>query len=249
MAKSSIDEQVGGIARDLLKLEINTIIKRDMSATKMPPVRHALMDIGKSYRQELTRLQAGEWSNLESGNTPHGSLTFFNAYRAAASAKIKQMEATPPPTSEDELAQYLRSVAMLERIRDTSDQMKAILQRIGNDEHGNVEENNYTRNEVEGLTNAPRPQPLEPRLAPEHLMIIRKAWEIMTEQVLLQTVIQMDGDVITRMSPRVAELHDIALVFRIHKESVELSIEFWSKLIGLVTGFLKGLIPRFGSGG
>ena len=229
----SVKSQLGEIARDLLHLEINTIIKDDMSATKMPQVRHALMDIGKSYQQELSKLGAPTlWEVGGSGTVPHGSFDQFDKYRTSAKARIEALEAQWSTFSEQEKLSRTPDLLMFYRIRDTSDQMKGILTRL-------TDHNEHCRFDVENMGMAI--QPLEPRLTAEQLVTIRKAWEITTERILAQTIIQIDGDVITRVSPELAREAD-SIILKAHRESVQVSMDFWNQLINLVRSGLEGLL-------
>jgi hypothetical protein len=229
----SPESQLGDIARNLLTLEINTIIKDDMTATKMPQVRHALMDIGKSYQLELLKLGAPKyWPGGASGTTPHGCYDHFDCYRQSANERSKELELGLAMLPEEGRRQRERDLLMLTRIRDTSDQMKGILARAGDD-------NECTRFDVENMTMGLAP--LEPRLTAEQLVTIRKAWEITTERVVAQTVIQIDGDVITRISPELAREAD-SILLRVHRDSIQVSMDFWRDLVGLVSGALRGLL-------
>jgi hypothetical protein len=42
-----------GTARSLLDIEVNTIIRENMTAEPMPPLPHALLDIARDYAQQL----------------------------------------------------------------------------------------------------------------------------------------------------------------------------------------------------
>jgi hypothetical protein len=62
------------------------------------------------------------------------------------------------------------------------------------------------------------------------LVLIRKAWDIGTEVVVMQTVIQIDGDVVNRIQPgretgEYKPLHDL------HKDAVDISFRYWRWLI------------------
>ena len=67
-------------------------------------------------------------------------------------------------------------------------------------------------------------------LTPQQITLIRKAWEIGTERIVLQTVIQIDGDVTTRLSERFAKTPNDTLL-QIHNDSIETSTRFWSNLV------------------
>jgi hypothetical protein len=63
--------------------------------------------------------------------------------------------------------------------------------------------------------------------------VVRKAWELGLEQVLMQTIVQLDGDVVTRMTPDVAQglypdLNDL------HLEGVTKGISVWTLLLDVI---------------
>src|ERR1700760_3901864 len=45
------------VARSLLNIEINTIVRDNMTGEPMPPVPHALLDIARDYADELCALK------------------------------------------------------------------------------------------------------------------------------------------------------------------------------------------------
>jgi hypothetical protein len=60
--------------------------------------------------------------------------------------------------------------------------------------------------------------------------LIRKVWEIGTEQVVLQTVIHADGDITSRISERLLQKPNPVL-FQIHHESVQGAVGFWINIV------------------
>jgi hypothetical protein len=101
-------------------------------------------------------------------------------------------------------------------------------------------DNNYTREEIE------REHPPFP-LTTDDVVMIRKAWEIGTEVVVMQTVIQLDGDVITRINPEYAVAEQKYLQ-TIHNDNVAISLKAWGQLIGLVKDFFESIIKYFAPG-
>jgi hypothetical protein len=62
-------------------------------------------------------------------------------------------------------------------------------------------------------------------------------WEVGVETVVMQSVIQLDGDVITRIQRRYAE-QEQKHVLEFHRMSVDLSIRFWGIMANTVAVFL-----------
>jgi hypothetical protein len=72
---------------------------------------------------------------------------------------------------------------------------------------------------------------------------LSKAWELGTDTVALQTVVLIDGDIITRVSAEYAgEQHQI--VRQIHKEAVDLSMRTWELLTKTFGGLADTLFKR-----
>lgn len=100
-------------------------------------------------------------------------------------------------------------------------------------------DNNYSREEIE------QERPPFP-LTVDELVTIRKAWEIGTEVVAMQTVIQLDGDVVTRVNPEYATAEKEDEIIRtIHSDSVKVSVGYWHQLVGLVKDFFENIIKVF----
>ncbi len=70
------------------------------------------------------------------------------------------------------------------------------------------------------------------------LSIIRKAWELGTQEIAMQTVIQLDGDVVTRIQPEFMRGINKDL-FDIHNQGVATSIKYWKTLVSLIQDFIK----------
>jgi hypothetical protein len=73
-------------------------------------------------------------------------------------------------------------------------------------------------------------------LSPEEITLIRKIWEIGSQQVLLQTVVQIDGDVTSYIANQLLEMPaDLQrMILNIHSESVQTGTKSWSSLFNTV---------------
>lgn len=69
---------------------------------------------------------------------------------------------------------------------------------------------------------------------------IRKIWEIGAERVLIQTVIQVEGDVITRISPEI-QSSDKQHLLPIHQDCVKTAMQTWAALIGIAEGLISAV--------
>jgi hypothetical protein len=118
--------------------------------------------------------------------------------------------------------------SIFQRIRRNCDQLKPI-----------VSDRTITRSKI---WNAANPADVvDPATAfdPKCLVIIRKAWDIGVEIVLMQTVIQIDGDVVNRIQtgmdgPEKAELHAL------HARAVDISLRSWGTLVDTVGKIASG---------
>jgi len=219
-------EQISAIAHDLMNLEVNTIIKPNITGRKMPSPRHALIDIAKKYQVKMAALGLPLDSDIKLGG-----FDSFHKIRETARGAIKGLEATAKTRelSEEGEADFI----MLQRIKGMSDQIKSIFNALEKKRDKECK-NDFGREDIEdGL------KPL--RLNSDELVKIRKIWEMGVEEIAIQTVIQMDGDVITRVQPKHARAKNNEL-YGFHNLGVNTCISFWKELIGIVKDFLASLL-------
>lgn len=209
---------------DLFSLEVNTIIKQGMLATKMPNPAHALIDVAIDYSIALCRL-GGEPGNAEG----EASFRVFDELREGAARRARALQGlsedkavakTQMPKSLSDSA--AADVLLLCRIRDTSDQLKDI---FGKSPGGKA--TRFDRNSANDF------QPEQLPLTDKQRLVLRKAWEIGTEEVVLQTSVTLDGDVVSRIRPDYAMPEKRGFI-EAHQRGVDTSIAFWKALVNVV---------------
>ncbi len=69
-------------------------------------------------------------------------------------------------------------------------------------------------------------------LPPDQVTLVRKTWEIGIQQVLMQTVIQIDGDITCYISPELVAYRESVrkTVLEMHQESTTMATKSWSVL-------------------
>ena len=79
------------------------------------------------------------------------------------------------------------------------------------------------------------------RWDPEDLTTLRKAWELGTDEVALQTTIQIDGDVVTRVDPAfLGEQH--TRLRDMHQNGVSSAMRSWENLVDTAVKLVGGII-------
>lgn len=78
-------------------------------------------------------------------------------------------------------------------------------------------------------------------LTPEHITMVRKIWEIGMEQVLLQTSIQIDGDITSVIARNFLSMprETQSMIMKVHEDSVSSSTHIWKMLFETI-GKLAG---------
>ena len=219
-----ISNSIKELAQDLTTLEINTIIKPDMSGTTMPRTRHALIDIAKEYMSKLSDLGIP----LGGENMNPGSFDSFHRIREKARTGIADLKKS---TSKKSLNEDQESdLILLGRIRQMSDQIKGLMKSL---EKRGVESwnNDLSREEIENMS-----QDLP--LMPKELVLLRRIWDMGLEHIAMQTIIQLDGDVTTRIQAIHAD-KDGKVIHSLHTKSVDASIKFWGKIAGMLQDIIK----------
>jgi hypothetical protein len=208
------------IARDLSHLQINTIIKSHISGGAMPAIRFALCDISSRYAIKLVELSSGS-STVLTDQPNLGGYKAFDHYQAIAKKLIMELEKSD---TEDKQNLY-----MLQRIRSNSNRVKLMLHGDDAESQNELPRAQIAERMKKGLPDLP--------LAREDYSMVRKLWELGTEEVAMQTVLELDGDVVLRISPRYAGQNADA-IHKLHNASVDLSYQYWNTIIKLVAQFI-----------
>ena len=244
------------IAEDLMNLEVNTIIQTSlMTARKAPRPHHALLDI------------AGEYQGILTGALPHGFGLAPRRARRAENPQAKAWEQTFGELTVPQVAAatfrdlYVTARAGLEgsedpeketpsevkeavlwRIRRSCVDIATILDRLEYQSKSRSFDPGWafglTRQQINDQ-DITRPDDGRPDLEITHRewVMIRKVWEISIEQIAMQTVIQLDGDVVTRLCrSHATEKH--AHLWKAHMESTQVAMESWRFLVDTVGRFL-----------
>ncbi len=99
------------------------------------------------------------------------------------------------------------------------------------------------KEDVEIFRNATEEVARENELALDlrQLMVIKKANDIGTEKVVMQTLIGMDGDITTRISKLFAD-KPVPYINDLHKDAINLSVDYWKSLIKIVVDLGKSIL-------
>jgi hypothetical protein len=238
------------IAGNLLCLEVNTIIAEGMTAEKMPVAGEALIRVAQDYHRFLcNRLRELEDLGAVAASLPR--LGIDDAVRLAAfldwqvhSGDWQTFAILRRVARACEMARNVPGLhhalrpehdTIIDRIVSNCDQLKGIF--LGLDRPDMPIDQ-----EIVAL--AERNQEPLPHLGPDAIVKLRKIWEIGTETVVMQTVIQIDGDVVSRVQAGRNGTENQVL-HEIHRSAVEVSFQHWSFLVKLVEGFVDSVLGQF----
>jgi hypothetical protein len=194
-SKADFADRFGDIIRGLLSLEINTILKEGMQATRMGSPREALDDIAQGYASWL-REHGAQIA------PPGGALAadYFQYTLAIEAGKL-------PP----DLPGGGSAIAV--RIQRNSLALAAMFNKL--------------------VASDPDPGP-----DPDELVQLRKIWEIGTEQIVMQTVLWIDGDATQRIHPGYIDKSHEQLL-GLHAASVAAALGYWKSIGDLVLSFFR----------
>jgi hypothetical protein len=222
-----VGDHIQTLLENLCHLEINTIINDNITGRKMPVPEEAFVELACDYDRKLVALGAAR--GPDEGPVTGGPKEYQRLYdRALGLEKVWSAELALDPVRSANLV-------IVSRIRQTSEQILRIFtsaakrQAVGD----------YTEGEA-------RDHPIE--LLPDEIVVLRKAWELGIEDIVLQTVIQLDGDVIHRVQRQYSDGQHADLL-AIHDMAIRTSVTYWKTLVDLVGEFAGGVGRLFGSRG
>lgn len=222
-----IGEQIKTVLERLCSLEINTIVKDNMTGQKMPSPERALLELAEHYDCKLAEHGAPRLP----GTPVTGGPVEFNGLRARA-ANVIDHWSSDPALSDDHRAELM----LFYRIRDTSEQLTRIFEAAAR------------RGNPVGDHASPDIAAHPVELAADEIVVLHKAWDLDLEQIALQTVIHLDGDVMHRVSPRCTN-GSAAPLLSAHDAALRTSISYWKTLVEIVGDFLGGIARTLGQRG
>lgn len=249
---SDLVEQIREMAHDLVTLEINTIIKSNMTAERMPTVPNALLDIARDYMKAFEALRADltpifatdgpeEWPSRrvilveDEGFVGYPPLPdpvlfgkLFECLRWGAKNTRHEFAAQKRPLSDSDRT-------LLERIDSNCDTLRTLLDR-----YPALREGKVSQADIRADRDVYKPAP---RLSARDLLIVKKVWEINVEEVVMQTSVQLDGDIVSRISQEIAaDKERMAQILAIHQQGVETGLGNWRALADAVVAVVRGMV-------
>lgn len=216
-------DQLRGLAVDLSRIEVNTIYKENMSCGAMGELRDGLCEIGRQYLSYLRNSldvkdelpvdekYFTEWINFFKGVCDEATDRYTEL-------KGEEIFVSKLPLDDQKIAYTLQRIAsQSESVREALERARG---RLVSD--GGMEEKPHFNL---GSLNAGEITP------------IRKAWELGLEQVVVQSVIHLDGDVITRIS-ETAIARDPTPLLQVHNNSVSQALNYWGTIFDVVRKFI-----------
>lgn len=268
-----------GLVANLTKLEINTIIKENLTARKMPDPGNAILDIALTYAWKLNAsgFDFDAWFSdpllANSGKALAGKERLAELRSLEAELAERARLFVPDFVRKDLGAEQrgfddslitidaktfiaLRWAAwvisqhpdvtakrqvILSRIRQNSDQMKNLVLRLyGQKQFEQIF--GCSRSSLNRIADDPRAQARDVvQIDPRDMTLLRKTWEIGVQEVVAQTVIDLDGDTITYISRRYTN-PSWGHMLEVHRLGVQSAVGYWGNLIDAMRRFLTDLV-------
>jgi hypothetical protein len=224
----------------------------------MPTLPHALLDIAETYRGFLTqKLDLTSFWNLSNQLRPTWQPEYhrnemieqtqlkittgpdtFDKLRWAATRALWAIENTPEGNRYFDHSERI----ILIRIRRNSDQLKNIIYDLRRDRMWKV----WLDDEKARLDllddNIRYLKMGKPPV--KYATTVRKIWDVGVESVLMQTIVQVDGDVITRVQAGM-DANKQKLILATHQSGLDLSLKYWQTLFDIVKQIAGSLTKLF----
>lgn len=209
------------------------MLQRNIVATKMPSPRLVLLDLAGTYMEELQRQRIRLDTEYNASLLQQGGRATFALLHAWAEQGISAAQQAGGPLTPDAQADVTCLYEIRDKVAALVGMFDALRQREGDQVFW---DNPYTRDQFEALQH-PLPVTLE------EFVMLRKFWEFGLEDVVMQTVLQVDGNSVTRIHPDYATNEYVTLQ-QIHHRGLQTSVAFWGELVGVVQGIFRSVFSR-----
>jgi hypothetical protein len=234
---------------DLLNIEVNVISAPGMTGRKMPEAHQALLDVITHYDTFLCRVGReidNHWKDRDRPKVPvrvivedpkpHQPKLHQNTAADGTLAVALRTDPVPAVVNVetfDELRERAREAEavhryMRESVPQLDDGDAVILRRIlrNCDQIKNILKGDEIAREMKGGIRRDAPPDFSLPLTSAEMITIRKVWEVGVEQILMQTVAQLDGDIVTRVDLACAAASK-GPVQQLHRSTLEMALTHW----------------------
>jgi hypothetical protein len=239
---------LGNLFKDLYQLEINLIESPNMTGRKMETVSTGMAQIANKFAVYIDRPRfSGAFNARLDDNDVNGLRKKDDPSTEKFNEKFNEVAGSDMPTYQH-LARALTIASDATYSRQTYQYLADLSEHI-------IKETNFTDDEGEmrgvivrilGVSSQLRflathwkttflaagDKDLAELTDTERLQI-RKAWEIGTNIVVMQTVAQLDGDIVSRISPA-REAAQYAQLHELHRQLLSTSLNHWQVLFKTV---------------
>ncbi|MEZ4465326.1 MAG: hypothetical protein R3F43_12815 [bacterium] len=130
------------------------------------------------------------------------------------------------------------------RIELNSIRLATLLETIEPPGGKGCDQNDYSRRHLNGAAERDgdevREKPADLKLSTTDRVTLRKIWELGCEEILMQTLVQLDGDVVTRLTDDGAR-EEASTMHRLHSEGVRVATQSWRHLVDSLGSFARSL--------
>lgn len=246
--KEDHDSWLRDLVEDLAQRKIDTIVAAGITGRAMPDPVTALLDIHNTYFRALIKFGVvdlsvpAEWHGIVDDR---GWLLANDAARRWLIARALDGFSRPSVKAPE--------ACVLQRIVSTCKSLESIVPQIEPYAPGPgtkvVAGDSIWPGKRAGtdLASASRGYQREGTARPDVKLTrqdrsaLSKAWELGADTVALQTIVMLDGDIITRIGEQYTGTSH-AVVREIHQKAVETSLSTWAGLANGVVSFFQGLI-------
>lgn len=262
------------LANDLLALEVNTIIKTNMTGCKTTNRRRMLIELANDYRGKIVEykmkvrkgpipLDLDPQDNVIFRWKSGGQWAYSEIERHSREIRKVLLEYCDGLEDGIILGQLYGQIRMLDRIIKNSGQItelfehqkKTYEEKLGTELYQtDMPESNFDprdeksthpshlqssgwNNDISFL-DAGRADIEDLHLDPAEISFLRKTSEIGTAQIMMQTVIQVDGDITSYISRAYLDQSERLQkkLLGMHNESIKTSTSFWTSLFETISG-------------
>jgi len=227
-----------GTARSLLNIEINTILRDNMTAEPMPPLPHALLDIAGDYSSELCALGVDLAVYFTAAPADPSTITLAWADNPSSVSDLLTVSAdtfdrlrwAAKNASKAQGHEALRITQakriLLDRIVNNCDAIKEMFKRL---DPSTAQFIGKTRAQLVGITIRRGSYAVQV----DDLIALQKMWDIGVEEIVAQTLVHVTGDITTRVREPLGQPGSEKL-FTIHRQSIDVSVACWHYLLDVI---------------